>query len=169
MRLLRLQSRPPPRIPICRRGVGYGTRAPKHRAGYGGGNVGLMGVLADAVLKAGGEAQGIIPESLMAREIGRNGLTKLHVVRSMHERKALMSDLSDTRRCWRCSTMRFRSGSSSRRTGGWCWRGSRLRNCCKHLRIGVRCGSRNGWIARRGSWREKQRRYSGLLASLRCQ
>jgi uncharacterized protein (TIGR00730 family) len=62
---------------------------------YGGGNVGLMGVLADAVLSAGGEAIGVIPEHLMAREIGHNGLTKLHVVRSMHERKALMADLSD--------------------------------------------------------------------------
>jgi uncharacterized protein (TIGR00730 family) len=62
---------------------------------YGGGNVGLMGVLADAVLKAGGEAVGVIPKHLMAREIGHNGLTKLHVVRSMHERKALMADLSD--------------------------------------------------------------------------
>jgi uncharacterized protein (TIGR00730 family) len=62
---------------------------------YGGGNVGLMGVLADAVLKAGGEAGGVIPEHLMGREVGHNGLTKLHVVRSMHERKALMADLSD--------------------------------------------------------------------------
>jgi len=62
---------------------------------YGGGNVGLMGVLADAVLGAGGEAVGVIPEHLMAREIGHNGLTKLHVVHSMHERKALMADLSD--------------------------------------------------------------------------
>ena len=62
---------------------------------FGGGNVGLMGVLADAVLKAGGDVVGVIPESLMAREIGHNGLTKLHVVRSMHERKALMADLSD--------------------------------------------------------------------------
>ncbi|HUD68247.1 MAG TPA: TIGR00730 family Rossman fold protein [Candidatus Sulfotelmatobacter sp.] len=62
---------------------------------YGGGNVGLMGIIADAVLKAGGEAQGVIPEHLMAREVGHNGLTKLHVVRSMHERKALMTDLSD--------------------------------------------------------------------------
>ena len=62
---------------------------------YGGGNVGLMGVLADAVLKAGGEAVGVIPESLMAREVGHNGLTKLHIVHSMHERKALMADLSD--------------------------------------------------------------------------
>jgi uncharacterized protein (TIGR00730 family) len=62
---------------------------------YGGGNVGLMGIIADAVLRAGGEAQGVIPEHLMAREIGHRGLTKLHVVRSMHERKALMADLCD--------------------------------------------------------------------------
>jgi len=54
-----------------------------------------MGVLADAVLKAGGVAIGVIPENLMAPEVGHNGLTKLHVVRSMHERKALMADLSD--------------------------------------------------------------------------
>jgi len=62
---------------------------------YGGGIVGLMGVLADAVLKAGGEAVGVIPKHLLEREIGHKGLTKLHVVRSMHERKALMADLSD--------------------------------------------------------------------------
>jgi uncharacterized protein (TIGR00730 family) len=62
---------------------------------YGGGNVGLMGAIADAVLKAGGEAVGVIPERLMAREIGHKHLTKLHIVRSMHERKALMADLSD--------------------------------------------------------------------------
>lgn len=62
---------------------------------FGGGNVGLMGVLADAVLKEGGEVVGVIPEGLMAREIGHNGLTKLHIVHSMHERKALMADLSD--------------------------------------------------------------------------
>ena len=54
-----------------------------------------MGALADAVLAEGGEAVGVIPEHLMAREIGHSGLTKLHVVRSMHERKAMMSDLSD--------------------------------------------------------------------------
>src|ERR1035437_4666703 len=62
---------------------------------YGGTHVGLMGVLADAVLRAGGEAVGVIPEHLMGREVGHKGLTKLHVVRSMHERKALMADLSD--------------------------------------------------------------------------
>jgi uncharacterized protein (TIGR00730 family) len=62
---------------------------------YGGGNVGLMGALADAALAAGGEVTGVIPQHLMAKEAGHNGLTKLHVVRSMHERKALMADLSD--------------------------------------------------------------------------
>ena len=62
---------------------------------YGGGNVGLMGIIADAVLKAGGEAVGVIPENLMAREVGHERLTKLHVVHSMHERKALMADLSN--------------------------------------------------------------------------
>jgi hypothetical protein len=62
---------------------------------YGGGNVGLMGAIADAVLKAGGEAIGVILEHLMSREIAHKQLTKLHVVRSMHERKALMADLSD--------------------------------------------------------------------------
>jgi uncharacterized protein (TIGR00730 family) len=54
-----------------------------------------MGVIADAVLRAGGAVQGVIPEHLMAREVGHKGLTKLHVVHSMHERKALMADLSD--------------------------------------------------------------------------
>ncbi len=62
---------------------------------YGGGNVGLMGIIADTVLRSGGEAVGVIPEHIMSREIGHKGLTKLHVVRSMHERKALMADLSD--------------------------------------------------------------------------
>ena len=62
---------------------------------YGGGNVGLMGVIADAVLGAGGDVQGVMPEHLTAREIGHKGLTRLHVVRSMHERKTLMADLSD--------------------------------------------------------------------------
>lgn len=62
---------------------------------YGGGNVGLMGEIADAVLAAGGKAIGVMPEALVAKEIAHNGLTKLHIVKSMHERKALMSDLSD--------------------------------------------------------------------------
>jgi hypothetical protein len=62
---------------------------------YGGGHVGLMGVVADAALGAGGEVIGVMPRSLVDREIGHTGLTKLHVVGSMHERKALMSELSD--------------------------------------------------------------------------
>ncbi len=62
---------------------------------YGGGNIGLMGVLADAVLESGGRVIGVIPESLMAREVGHAGLTELRIVKSMHERKALMADLSD--------------------------------------------------------------------------
>ena len=62
---------------------------------YGGGNVGLMGALADSALATGGEVIGVIPEHLLAREVGHKGLTKLHVVKSMHERKALMADLSD--------------------------------------------------------------------------
>jgi hypothetical protein len=62
---------------------------------YGGGHVGLMGVVADAALEAGGEVIGVMPRSLVDREIGHKGLTKLHVVGSMHERKAMMSRLSD--------------------------------------------------------------------------
>jgi uncharacterized protein (TIGR00730 family) len=62
---------------------------------YGGGKVGLMGRLADAVLAAGGEAIGVLPEALVAKEIGHPGLSDLRVVGSMHERKALMADLSD--------------------------------------------------------------------------
>jgi uncharacterized protein (TIGR00730 family) len=62
---------------------------------YGGGNIGLMGVVADAVLGAGGEVIGVIPEALMAREVGHRGLRDLRIVKSMHERKALMAELSD--------------------------------------------------------------------------
>ena len=62
---------------------------------YGGGNIGLMGVLADVVLERGGRVIGVIPDSLMAREVGHLGLTELRVVASMHERKAVMSDLSN--------------------------------------------------------------------------
>ena len=62
---------------------------------YGGGNIGLMGVLADAALEAGGRVIGVIPKSLMAKEVGHQGLTELHVVESMHERKALMADLAE--------------------------------------------------------------------------
>jgi len=62
---------------------------------YGGASVGVMGALADAVLTAGGEVVGVIPEPLAVREIAHPGLTRQHVVKSMHERKALMAELSD--------------------------------------------------------------------------
>lgn len=62
---------------------------------YGGGHVGLMGVVADAALGVGGEVVGVMPRALVDREISHEGLTELHVVGSMHERKALMSELSD--------------------------------------------------------------------------
>jgi uncharacterized protein (TIGR00730 family) len=62
---------------------------------YGGGSIGMMGALADAALAAGGEVVGVIPEVLQIRELAHRSLTRLHVVGSMHERKALMADLSD--------------------------------------------------------------------------
>jgi len=71
---------------IARRGLGLV---------YGGGKVGLMGVVADAALRGGAEVIGVIPEALMDRELGHGGVTDLRVVPSMHVRKATMNDLSD--------------------------------------------------------------------------
>lgn len=62
---------------------------------YGGGNVGLMGTLANACLESGGRVIGVIPQSLVDKEVAHTGLTELRVVRSMHERKFLMAELSD--------------------------------------------------------------------------
>jgi uncharacterized protein (TIGR00730 family) len=62
---------------------------------YGGGHIGLMGVVADAVLRAGGEAIGVIPQALVERELAQGGLTRLEVVDTMHQRKSMMADLSD--------------------------------------------------------------------------
>ncbi len=62
---------------------------------YGGGNVGLMGIVADAVLAAGGEVVGVIPEQLVQWEVAHKGVTRLEVVANMHERKARMFDLAD--------------------------------------------------------------------------
>lgn len=62
---------------------------------YGGGNVGLMGVIANEILRLGGQATGVIPQALMDKEVGHRELTHLHVVKDMHERKALMAELSD--------------------------------------------------------------------------
>lgn len=62
---------------------------------YGGGSVGLMGVLADEMMKLGGEVEGVIPQKLLDMEVGHQGISRLHVVDTMHERKALMAELSD--------------------------------------------------------------------------
>ncbi|KAF0804856.1 hypothetical protein A6D6_02773 [Alcanivorax xiamenensis] len=66
-----------------------------HGLVYGGGRVGLMGVIADAVLEAGGEVIGVIPQALKDREIQHTGITELHVVENMHQRKAMMAELAD--------------------------------------------------------------------------
>jgi hypothetical protein len=62
---------------------------------YGGGNVGLMGILADEMLSRGGEVIGVIPESLVRWEVAHQHLTRQHIVQTMHERKAMMAELSD--------------------------------------------------------------------------
>lgn len=62
---------------------------------FGAGHIGLMGVVADAVLQAGGEVIGVIPQAMVDRELAHMGLTQLHIVDTMHQRKALMADLSD--------------------------------------------------------------------------
>jgi len=66
-----------------------------HGLVYGGATVGLMGAIADAALAAGGKVSGVIPDVIMDLEIGHRGLTELHVVRTMHERKALMASRAD--------------------------------------------------------------------------
>ena len=71
---------------IARRGLGLA---------YGGGRVGLMGAVADGALRGGGEVVGVIPQELVDRELAHGGLTDLRVVGSLHERKALMAELSD--------------------------------------------------------------------------
>ena len=71
---------------MARRGIGLV---------YGGGRLGLMGVVADAVMANGGEAHGVIPQALVDIEVAHTGLTELHTVTSMHERKALMTELTD--------------------------------------------------------------------------
>ena len=71
---------------LCRRGI---------ELVYGGGRVGLMGVLANACLNEGGRVIGVIPQALADKEVAHTGLTELRIVGSMHERKALMADLSD--------------------------------------------------------------------------
>ena len=73
-------------LEMARRGIGLV---------YGGGRLGLMGVVADAVLSAGGKAYGVIPQALIDLEVAHVGLTELHIVANMHERKAMMTELTD--------------------------------------------------------------------------
>ncbi len=77
------------------RDLGTELVARDFRLVYGGGNVGLMGVIADAVLDAGGHVTGVIPQALAQKELAHPRAQEMHVVGSMHERKAMMSDLSD--------------------------------------------------------------------------
>jgi uncharacterized protein (TIGR00730 family) len=79
------------------RAIALGNRLAKEGLAlvYGGGNVGLMGIVADAVLEAGGEVIGVIPEQLVEWEVAHKGVTRLEVVANMHERKARMFDLAD--------------------------------------------------------------------------
>ena len=77
--------------------IALGTRLAADGIGlvYGGGNIGLMGAVADAVMQAGGEVTGVIPKQLMEWEVGHRGVTNLEVVGSMHERKSRMFELAD--------------------------------------------------------------------------
>ena len=95
LRLLRFERRR--QAGLCRTRRGLGTRLAKEGLAlvYGGGNVGLMGIVADAALAAGGEVIGVIPEQLVGWEVAHRGLTRLDIVANMHERKARMFDLSD--------------------------------------------------------------------------
>jgi uncharacterized protein (TIGR00730 family) len=84
-----------PQYAEAARELGRTLAAEGIRLVYGGGSVGLMGEVADAVLNAGGEVTGVIPHALWAREVGHRGLSDLRIVDTMHERKALMAELSD--------------------------------------------------------------------------
>ena len=75
--------------------LALGLHSMNARLVYGGATVGLMGILADTLLEAGGEVIGVIPQHLADKEIEHKGLTQLHIVNSLHERKALMADLAD--------------------------------------------------------------------------
>jgi len=75
--------------------IGKAIAENSHSLVYGGGNIGLMGILADSVLEHQGEVIGVIPDFLLQREVGHRGISRLEVVGSMHERKKRMADLSD--------------------------------------------------------------------------
>lgn len=77
------------------RELGHRIASQQHTLIYGGGNIGLMGILADAVLEKKGQVIGVIPDFLMQKEVGHTGLTTLELVPSMHVRKKRMADLAD--------------------------------------------------------------------------
>jgi len=84
-----------PRYAEAARALGTALGLGGHRLVYGGGHAGLMGEVADATLAAGGRVIGVIPESLMRREVGHAGLSELHVVPTMHQRKQMMAERAD--------------------------------------------------------------------------
>ncbi len=84
-----------PKFAECARELGREFLARGLGLVFGGGSVGLMGIVADTVLEGGGEVLGVIPRELRERELGHSGCTELHVVESMHERKFLMASLAD--------------------------------------------------------------------------
>lgn len=84
-----------PRYAEAARALGRALVARGMALVYGGGNVGLMGIIADEVLRVGGEVTGVIPTALVEREVGHTGLTRQFIVKDMHERKAMMAQLSD--------------------------------------------------------------------------
>ena len=89
----RLGSRP--EYPEAARQLGRALVEREYALVYGGGNVGLMSILADTVLGLGGRVTGVIPDSLVSKEVAHRGLSDLRIVQSMHERKAVMAQLSD--------------------------------------------------------------------------
>lgn len=98
MRICIFSGSNPGRLPVyAEAATALGTALAKAHIGvvYGGASVGLMGAVADSALASGGEVIGVIPQSLVAKELSHKGLTELHVTASMHERKAMMADLSD--------------------------------------------------------------------------
>ena len=119
MRICVFLGSQPGRSPIYREAAEqFGTLLARRGIGlvYGGGTVGLMGVIADAASAAGGEVIGIIPEALRAREHDHQGITELHVVQTMHERKALMAKLADG-----FVTLPGGIGTFEEMFEAWCW------------------------------------------------
>ena len=99
-----------------------------HGLVYGGGHIGLMGAIADTVMQAGGTVTGVIPKPLTERELAFETVTRLHVVSSMHERKALMASLSDAFVALPAASARWRNCSKS--LPGRSWASTASRSAC---------------------------------------